>query len=338
MKQATRFNVQMSWKLLILDMGYKPADVLSLARLPGDLFARKDATLSPAEYFNLWRGLEQAAGSEEIALKLAQVMSVEAFDPALFACLCSPDLNTALERLAQYKRLIGPLNMVVDIRSDRTQVTLSCYGHTEPIPRSLGVSELVFFTQLARLATRERIEPLTASSPDLPADLAGYQAYLGCTVGLSELIQIEFSAQDAMRPFLTANMAMWKAFEPGLNSRLSELDEQSGMRARVRAVLLETLPAGSSSMDAVAQRLAVSKRSLQRHLADESVGFQEVLNDVRQELALHYLSKTAISAGEISWLLGFQESNSFIRAFRSWTGTTPAAYRQERERVGSELH
>ena len=155
----------MGWKLLILDMGYAPADVLSLARLPGDLFARPGASLSPAQYFDLWRGLELAAGGDELALKLAQAMSVEAFDPALFACLCSPDLNTALQRLAQYKRLIGPLNMAVDIRADRTQVTLSCYGSDEPIPRSLGVSELVFFTQLARLATRERIEPLRASVP-----------------------------------------------------------------------------------------------------------------------------------------------------------------------------
>ena len=330
MKQATRFAVQMSWKLLMLDMGYVPADVLSLARLPGDLFARPGASLSPAQYFDLWGGLEHAAGSDELALKLAQAMSVEAFDPALFACLCSPDLNTALQRLAHYKRLIGPLNMVVDIRSDKTLVTLSCYGHTEPIPRSLGVSELMFFTQLARLATRERIEPLSASLPNLPVDLGAYKAYLGCTLSASEQIQIAFSAQDARRPFLTENMAMWEAFEPALKSRLSELDAQAGMRERVRAVLLEMLPAGRCSIEAVAQRLAVSKRSLQRQLADESVGFQEVLSGVRQELALHYLSRTDISAGEISWLLGFQESNSFIRAFRSWTGTTPAAYRQQR--------
>lgn len=338
MKQATRFAVQMSWKLLILDMGYAPADVLSLARLPGDLFARPGASLSAAQYFDLWRGLEQAAGHDELALKLAQAMSVEAFDPALFACLCSPDLNTALQRLAHYKRLIGPLHMAVDIRADRTQVSLRCYGSTAPIPRSLGVSELVFFTQLARLATRERIEPLAASVPDLPANLAAYKAYLGCTLGASEQIQIAFSAHDAQRPFLTESMAMWAAFEPALNSRLCDLDSQASMRERVRAVLLETLPAGITSIDAVAQRLAISKRSLQRQLADESVGFQELLSEVRHELARHYLSRTDISAGEISWLLGFQESNSFIRAFRSWTGTTPAAYRQQRLSLGSSLH
>ncbi|MDI9234252.1 AraC family transcriptional regulator [Limnohabitans lacus] len=338
MKQATRFAVQMSWKLLILDMGYAPSDVLSLARLPGDLFARPGASLSPAQYFDLWRGLEQAAGHDELALKLAQVMSVEAFDPALFACLCSPDLNTALQRLAHYKRLIGPLHMEVDIRADRTQVSLRCYGSTAPIPRSLGVSELVFFTQLARLATRERIEPLAASVPDLPLKLAPYQAYLGCALGASEQILIAFSADDARRPFLTDNMAMWAAFEPGLKQRLSELDAQAKMRERVRAVLLETLPAGISSIDAVAKRLALSKRSLQRQLADESVGFQELLSEVRQELARHYLSRTDISAGEISWLLGFQESNSFIRAFRSWTGTTPAAYRLGRVGMDAQWH
>jgi AraC-like DNA-binding protein len=157
-------------------------------------------------------------------------------------------------------------------------------------------------------------------------------------LGTSEQIQITFSAQDARRPFLTENMAMWAAFEPGLNQRLSALETQASMRERVRAVLLEALPAGSSSIDAVATRLAVSKRSLQRQLAEESVGFQEVLSEVRQALARHYLSRTDISAGEISWLLGFQESNSFIRAFRGWTGTTPAAYRQGRAGMDAPWH
>ncbi|MBV5332483.1 AraC family transcriptional regulator, partial [bacterium] len=66
----------------------------------------------------------------------------------LFACLCSPDLNTALQRLAQYKRLVGPLTMDVAITAKATKVTLACYGNTHAIPRSLGTTELVFFTQL----------------------------------------------------------------------------------------------------------------------------------------------------------------------------------------------
>ena len=338
MKQATRFHVHMRWKLLIQDMGYSPGDVLALARLPGDLFSRPDATLSPADYFNLWRGMEQVAGADELPLKLGQVISVEAFDPALFACLCSPDLNTALQRLAHYKRLVGPLTMAVDISAQATRVTLTCYGHQEPMPRSLGTAELVFFTQLARLATRERMVPLAALTPDLPSNAAHYATFFGCPLQRSDSLQICFSALDATRPFLTENLAMWKAFEPSLRQRLSGLDEQASTTERVRGVLLELLPAGMSSVDAVAGRLAMSKRSLQRHLSDEAVNFQDVLNQVRQELAQHYLINSSISPGEISWLLGFQESNSFIRAFRSWTGKTPCAYRMGHASSAPQLH
>jgi len=328
----------MSWKLLILDMGYQPADVLAFARLPGDLFTRKDAALSPAEYFSLWRGLEQVAGVDELPLKLAQVISVEAFDPALFACLCSPDLNTALQRLAQYKRLVGPLTMDVDVTSKGTRVTLACYGNTEPIPHSLGTSELVFFTQLARLATREHVIPVSVSTPDLPGNGHLYEAFFGRPLKRSNAIEICFSMQDANRPFLTDNLAMWEAFEPNLRKRLSALEERASTSERVKSVLLEMLPAGLSSIDLVAQRLAMSKRSLQRHLGEESVSFQDVLNNVRQELAQHYLINSTISPGEISWLLGFQESNSFVRAFRSWTGKTPGAYRIGHERTQPHLH
>lgn len=327
MKQVTRFSVQMGWKLLIIDMGFNPADVLACAQLPGDLFARKDATLSPAEYFKLWRGLEQVVGADELPLKLGQVISAEAFDPALFACLCSPDLNTALQRLAQYKRLVGPLVMDVDISTVETKVTLVCYGNTEAIPRSLGTAELVFFTQLARLAIREHIKPLAVSTPILPDQGDLYEAFFGCTLKRSDAIRISFTAQDAKRPFLTDNVAMWQVFEPSLRKRLSALDEQASSSDRVRAALLEMLPVGMSSIDAVAKRLALSKRTLQRHLSDESVSFQDVLNSVRLELAQHYLVNSEISPGEISWLLGFEESNSFIRAFRGWTGKTPGAYR-----------
>jgi hypothetical protein len=142
--------------------------VLALAGLPADLFSRKDASLSPVDYFNLWLGLEQVAGPEELPLMVGQAISVEAFDPPIFASLCSPNLNTALQRLAKFKPLIGPMTMEVDIARHQTCATLDCYGYTDQIPRSLGATELVFFTQLARLATREKIVPEVLELSQLP--------------------------------------------------------------------------------------------------------------------------------------------------------------------------
>jgi AraC-like DNA-binding protein len=326
--QASRFSLQRGWKLMLSDIGLNPTDVLTLAGLPADLFAQQDASLSPAEYYRLRRGLEQAVGSDELPLKIGQHISVEAFDPPIFASLCSPNLNTALQRLREFKKLIGPLTLMLDINTRQTLVTLDCYGNDEPIPRSLGVAELVFITQLARLATRQRIVPLEVRLVQLPDDLEPYREYFGVAPRIGKAIRISFSAQDALRPFLTEDAGMWDFFEAGLKKRLAHLDTGASATQRVRSMLLEMLPSGQSTIEETASRLATSKRSLQRRLSDELSSYQEVLDTTRRELAQHYLARSSISPKEIAYLLGFHEGNSFIRSFKRWTGKTPGEYRQ----------
>ncbi|MDR0242099.1 MAG: AraC family transcriptional regulator [Burkholderia sp.] len=327
MKQATRFTVHSGWKVILVDMGVAHGDVLALAELPADLFSRKDATLTPAEYFRLFLSLEQLVGEENVPLRLGGNIPVEAFDPSLFACLCSPNLNVALTRLAAYKRLCGPLTLDVFIGKDYTEASIECYGNDRPLPHSLCATELVFFTQLARLATRQSICPVETELTVLPSRIGPCDDFLGCAVRQGSQNRIRFSAEDAARPFLTENVAMWQFFEPELQMRLSRLDAEASIRERVRGALLDMLPSGQSNIEDVSSRLAMSKRSLQRHLADESVSYQDVLNETRQELARYYLARSAISPSEISFLIGFRDTNSFLRAFKNWTGTTPGEYR-----------
>ena len=327
MKQATRFSVQPGWKVLIADLGVNPALVLKLSGLPADLFARKDASLSPADYFRLWHGLEQAAGTDLLSLKIGQHLSVEAFDPPLFASFCSANLNTALQRLSQFKQLVGPLTLTVEITVHQTCVTLDCYSNVEPIPRSLAATELVFLTQLARLGTRKHIVPLRVELVQPPSEREAYQEYFSVPLARGEANCLIFSSQDAGYPFLTENVAMWSFFEAGLSKKLSDLDTEDSMKVRVRSALQEMLPAGQNSVEEAANRLAMSKRSLQRRLSEESSSYQEVLNATRRELAHYYLSRSSASLVEIAYLLGFQDGNSFLRAFRGWTGQTPGEYR-----------
>lgn len=327
MKQATRFTVQRGWKLLICDLRLNPADVLTLAGLPADLFSRPDATLSPGDYFNLWRGLERVAGAEALPLKIGQAISVEAFDPPIFASLCSPNLNIALQRLREFKKLVGPLTLTVDVDKQQTRATLDCYGHDGVIPRSLGAAELVFLTQLARMATRKAIVPVDVKLTQLPEDMAPYTEYFGIQIRRGNTNRIAFAAPDAALPFLTEDAAMWDFFAAGLQKRLSDLDTAASIAQRVKSALLEMLPGGESSIETTAHRLAMSKRSLQRQLSHEGVGYQEILNATRKELAQHYLARSSVSPGEISYLLGFHDANSFIRAFKGWTGATPGEYR-----------
>jgi AraC-like DNA-binding protein len=79
----------------------------------------------------------------------------------------------------------------------------------------------------------------------------------------------------------------------------------------------------------VAQKLAVSTRTLHRRLKKDGTTFQKVLDDLREELARHYLASSDYSSAEIAFLLGYEEPNSFYRAFRVWTGQTPEAVRNK---------
>jgi AraC-like DNA-binding protein len=121
---------------------------------------------------------------------------------------------------------------------------------------------------------------------------------------------------------------MWQVFEPALERRWSELDRGTPIDERVSVALLDMLPSGRASLDGVASRLAMSPRTLQRHLAEESVNFQHVLDATRRDLARHDLLQSPVSTTEISFMLGFRDANSFLPAFKGWTGTTPGAYRR----------
>jgi AraC-like DNA-binding protein len=328
MTQAKTFPVEAGWRTLLKDLGVKPADVMRRAGLPEDLLMRPQAGLSTDEYFSFWRSLEAAVDDPLFPLRLVEAITPEVFSPPIFAALCSPNLRLATQRLSRYKRLVAPmaLDVSVDKRGGLSLSPRWLDARVEP-PVAVMASELAFFVRLAQLATREPIRAAQVAMPTIPDPLPAYERYFGASIRRAKAASISFSAADAELPFLTANDAIWRVFEPDLRRRLTELDETASASERVRALLLESLPSGRATMDAIAGRMAMSKRTLQRRLGDDGVTFQSLVNQTRKALARHYLTQTTLSNGEISFLLGFEDPNSFFRAFHDWTGHTPDGLR-----------
>jgi AraC-like DNA-binding protein len=330
MIRATKFTVEPIWQVVIRDLGINPAEVLKRAGLPLDLFSRKSATLTAPEYFRLWRGLEESAGDPAFPLQIGKNVPVEVFNPPLFAALCSPNLNVAFTRLSQFKALCGPMTLTVEETQEQTCIIMDCCYAEHPMPHSMVATELVLLTQLARMATRESITPLKVTAvAELPG-LDRYTDYFGVQPQRGNRNSLVFTAADAQRPFLTESNAMWQAFEPALRQRLAELDAEASFATKVRSALLVLLPSGMHSAEDVARKMAVSKRTLQRRLSDEATSFQIELNQAREGLARHYLVNTEFPGAQISFLLGFEDPNSFARAFHGWTGKTPEVVRAGR--------
>ena len=122
---------------------------------------------------------------------------------------------------------------------------------------------------------------------------------------------------------------MWDYFKPELTKRLSELSVDDSTSARVRSILTELLPNGEFTIDDVAKKLGYSKQTLQRKLSSENTTFQKQLNSTREVLALNYLQNTDMTTSDIAYLLGYQEFNSFLRAFSIWKGMSIIEYREK---------
>jgi AraC-like DNA-binding protein len=312
------------------DIGIDVANVLRQAGLPDDLLNRGVITLSTPDMFRLWHSIEEVVQDPLLPLSIGQAISFETFDPAIFAAMCSPDLNTAFTRISLYKRLCAPIELRVSIKDDCTGIEVRWLDSSTNPPTAAILTELVYFVQIVRLGTRKMISPLKVFSPVLPEQEDEYARYFGVHIRRAKHPALLFSADDARCRFLIVNNDLWKFFEPDLQKQLAELDSSATTSERVAATLLEMLPGGDSSIDSVCRKLGLSKRTLQRRLSENSENYQSVLNTTRSKLAQHYLKDPELSGSEISFLLGFEDPNSFFRAFRSWTGKTPEEVRKMR--------
>lgn len=321
-----RFTLDPGIRALLRDLRIPAGRVLRRAQLPAGLFRGGSVALAPEEYFRFWDALDAEGQDPSLAVAIGQAISVEMFSPPLFAALCSPNLKVAAQRIATYKPLIGP--MAVGITQDGAGLTVTYRwpaGMTPP--QLLATTELVFWVALARIATRHHVRPTRVTVRQLPADSGTVAGYFGVHLRMGSRESISFAAEDAARPFLTENEPMWQFFAPELRSRLADLHAAASAAERVRAALLETLPAGDHTMTTVARHLATSPRTLQRQLQAEGTTFQAVLTGTREHLARHYLTHSTMTTAEIAYLLAYDDTNSFYRAFRTWTGATPDTVR-----------
>jgi AraC-like DNA-binding protein len=108
---------------------------------------------------------------------------------------------------------------------------------------------------------------------------------------------------------------------------LKSLEGSKSTRGRVESVLMPILHTGDASINTVAGKLGLSRQTLFRKLKAEGVTFEQVLDELRHKLALHYLSGKKVSVNETAYLVGFSEPAAFSRAFKRWTGSSPRMMR-----------
>lgn len=114
---------------------------------------------------------------------------------------------------------------------------------------------------------------------------------------------------------------------------MQHLNDSRTMRAQVEGIILPILHKGDANADAIASAMGFSRQTLFRRLKEEGVTFEEVLDDLRHRMALHYLKGKRASVNEVAYLVGFSDRASFSRAFKRWTGRSPGEVRAQVRRT-----
>lgn len=300
--------------------------ILMDAHQPEDLFGRKEIMLSKAEYFSLIESAGRQA-TEGSALLIATEEGIETFSPTIFAAYCSSNGENFITRLAHYKRLVGPLRYLVTRQDGRVEIEIRGVDDDDRIADFWVEIEMAFIICLIRRATKVDVHPVSVTMlrPCIDQPLLDF---LACPVIQGERVILTMRESDMQLPFTSRNDSMWQYIEPELRRRLSEMEVDDSIAARVRSALVELLPAGMTTIGHVASKLCMSRRTLQRKLADEQTTFQQQLNSTRLLLAKNYLKNSDRTSDDIAFLLGYEDTTSFLRAFNVWTGMTVSSYRK----------
>jgi AraC-like DNA-binding protein len=136
--------------------------------------------------------------------------------------------------------------------------------------------------------------------------------------------------------FTTYNEELLKAIGAQLDSEIQARKSASNVGEQVKHTLKRSLAGRRPSRQEVAQQLHLSVRTLQRRLSNAGITFQQLVEDTRRELARQYLKERTVELSEAAFLLGYEGTNSFFRAFHEWEGTSPGEWRTQHSMRGVE--
>jgi len=328
---ADRFRVSSSLLLKLEELGIAPLEVLRRAGLPASMFDQEKILVTTEEMFSVYRAIAESSGDPAIGLKLGTEERTERYDPIAIAALCTRSFRDALQRLARYKQLTCPEKVEMLEVGDELGVRFLWLLAHEAEPPLLADLCFAWIVAIARRGTGRLIRPKRVEFQRAAANGEMYEAHFQCPVkfGAAENVLV-FHKTDADEPFVTRNADLLAIVAPQLEAELSQHLARKTTGEQVKGVLKRMLAGQRPVLHDVAHELRLSTRTLQRRLTDEGASFQQLMKEARRELAGHYLLHSSLELNETAYLLGYEDANSFFRAFHNWEGTSPGEWRASR--------
>jgi AraC-like DNA-binding protein len=325
---TNRFRVPGMLRRRLEELGLSPVAVLRQAGLPMGLFDQEKILVTTEEMFALHRAIFEVSGDPAIGLKLGAEERIERYDPIAIAALYTRSFRDALQRMARYKQLTCPEEITITELGGECTVRFLWLLADQPEPAPLVDLCFAWIVAIGRRGTGRTVHPKRVEFQRAETHRKLYESHFQCPVKFDSPHNVlVFDKIDVDQPFLTHNADLLAMVAPQLEAELAQQLAQKSLSEQVKGILKKLLAGQRPALQDVARELHLSTRTLQRRLTAERVKFQQLMEEARRELAQHYLLHSSLELNETAYLLGYEDSNSFFRAFHQWEGTSPGEWR-----------
>jgi AraC-like DNA-binding protein len=291
-----------------------------------------EARLPTRVMWTIWHAALQQTKDDAFGLQVAQGVFPTHLNALVFALQASANIQECIERLIRYSRVVSTIGQI-EFEHSGGQIILRlnapdmAQGPWMPIDAFMALL-VKFIRDFLTPEHHALLQTVTLIRP-VPDNQQAFDDYFKCELQYGSACN-KIVASDALLnlPLPGANSTIAKVNDQLLQDYLQKLDDQSFSLA-VRKQIIAGLGKDQLTQEGIASALNMSGRTLQRKLVDEGTSFKELLDSIREELAIRYLSIGDMSISELTFMLGFVDQSSFSRAFKRWTGTTPSKYRKQ---------
>ncbi|MGQ0708893.1 MAG: AraC family transcriptional regulator [Rhodoferax sp.] len=324
----------MSWVNTVLGaaerLGVARAQVLAAAGLEqADLQAER----WPIDHITrLWRAAVQCTQDSGFGLKAGVLVGPASFNVVSYLLQSAPSLRAAIASVQQYQRLISDGGRFQMLPGDAASWVIY-----HPRQGSLAFSPhqieavLAAVVAFARWVTAQPVRPVRVqfSQAQIGA-LQGYRDAFACPVEFEQAfsgVLLDNTLLDAPLPQADAQLA--QVHQQYAKTRLAALSGEEPLAQQLRGWIAQQLPAGLPQRAHAAKALGLGERTLARRLQSQGLDFATLVDEARRDAALQALAHSPRALADIGQSLGFAEPSTFWRAFKRWTGQTPAQWRRQ---------
>jgi AraC-like DNA-binding protein len=248
------------------------------------------------------------------------------------ASLSAPTLGVALKRWCRHHGLIADdIRLSLSVAGDTAMVAIAEQRGLGALREFCLVSVLRNILGVACWLIDSRIPLLGTQFPfSAPPHRKVYDVlFAGPTSFDTPLAALRFDARYLALALRRDERALQQMLERALPLTVLPYRRDRLLVQRVRQALTAH-PAKTHGADALAGLLNVSPRTLHRQLKEEGASLQALKDEVRHARAVDLLQRTRRPVKQVAEAAGFQNEKSFMRAFKAWTGQSPAQFRQGR--------